>query len=296
MSGLCATVGLARLSPSNTVVFNYGGGTDSTGGIVLAVEAGVVPDVILWSDTGDERPLDNGMTRSEYLDLFDAWLVTHSAPKITRVQWIREDGSFRSIADDCERDRSLPSKAYGLAGCTSKWKQQPCDAWVHKYLGAGSNIERWLGYTAEDGRADKMYAERRADARSQLSLLNVGLAHSSNRRRKIDQWVWRAPMWEADLYRTDAAAAIVRAGLPPPGKSACWHCPSSKPHEVITLGRVAPELLERALLIERNADLRTVKGLGRDWSWNELVEDHRTGGPLFDRLVAPDVTCFCEDG
>jgi hypothetical protein len=259
----------------------------------MSIAAGVIPDAILWSDTGDERPLDNGMTRVAYLDLFDEWLVLNGAPKITRLQWIREDGTFLSIADVCERDRTLPSKAYGNAGCTSKWKQQPCDAWVREHFGNGPSVERWLGYTAEDGRADKMYAVK-ADPAEQRQL---GLFNTTDKpKRQRDAWIWRAPMWELDLYRSDAAAAIERAGLPLPGKSACWHCPSSKPHEIIKLREVAPALLDRALHIERTANLHTVKGLGRDWSWNDLIRDHDTGGPLFEQRAAPDVTCFCEDG
>ena len=35
--------------------------------------------------------------------------------------------------------------------------------------------------------------------------------------------------------RDDCVAAIARVGLPQPGKSACFFCPSSKKHEIITL-------------------------------------------------------------
>lgn len=283
--------GFTRLHPDNIVVMNIGGGTDSIGCTVLAIEACIIPDALIWADTGDERPLRNGMPRAEYLDIFDEWLARNGAPKLTRVRWIRKDGTFESLSDHCLRLHDLPSKVYDNAGCTSKWKQQPCDNWVRAHFGNGSNVERWLGFTAEDGRADRMYAKMRAADTPQLSLLDVGGKHKPSR----DNWIWRAPPWEADVYRQDAVEAIVRAGLPPADKSACFECPSSKPHEIIELRTTAPHMLDKALLIERNAELKAIVGLGRNWSWNELIKNHDTGGPLFEG-VGVEASCYCEDG
>lgn len=65
--------------------------------------------------------------------------------------------------------------------------------------------------------------------------------------------------------------AIRRHGLPQPGKSACFFCPSSKKHEVFDLAIRYPELAKRALAIEQNADLHSVKGLGRSYSWEDYL-------------------------
>lgn len=65
-------------------------------------------------------------------------------------------------------------------------------------------------------------------------------------------------------------AAIERAGLPNPGKSACFFCPASKKHEIRELAKLYPELADRAIAMEDNAALDTVKGLGRSFAWLTL--------------------------
>ena len=65
---------------------------------------------------------------------------------------------------------------------------------------------------------------------------------------------------------------IARHGLPQPGKSACFFCPSSKKPELVQLAVRHPELRDRAVAMEANAagNLKTVKGLGRRFSWTEF--------------------------
>jgi hypothetical protein len=67
-----------------------------------------------------------------------------------------------------------------------------------------------------------------------------------------------------------------------PIKSACWFCPASKKQEIVWLQEHHPDLLQRALEIERNAQgkLRSVKGLGRCFSWEEFLRQ-RDDLPLF---------------
>jgi hypothetical protein len=66
---------------------------------------------------------------------------------------------------------------------------------------------------------------------------------------------------------------IADAGLPVPVKSACFFCPASKKHEIVWLQEHHPELVERALAIERNAQAKvtSVKGLGRSFSWERYL-------------------------
>ena len=107
-------------------VLNYGLGTNSTALAIEATNRGIKFDIIISADTGDER-------KSSYRyasEVFEPWMTKHGQPPITWVQWIRKDGTFVSISQISLRRKELPSKAYGLAGCTSKWKQQPVD----KYL------------------------------------------------------------------------------------------------------------------------------------------------------------------
>ena len=61
------------------------------------------------------------------------------------------------------------------------------------------------------------------------------------------------------------------AGLPQPGKSYCFFCPSMKKQEILYLKEHYPDLFNRAATLEENAMpyLKTVKGLGRSYSWKE---------------------------
>jgi len=59
--------------------------------------------------------------------------------------------------------------------------------------------------------------------------------------------------------------------------------PGSKKHEIAWLQEHHPELLDRALRLERNpqAKLTSVKGLGRSYSWDSYVRQ-RMELPLFE--------------
>ena len=81
------------------------------------------------------------------------------------------------------------------------------------------------------------------------------------------------PLLSWGLNREKCKQIIVGAGLAVPVKSACFFCPASKKHEIAWLQEHHPELMERAIAIERNAQakLKTVKGLGRSFSWESFL-------------------------
>ena len=66
--------------------------------------------------------------------------------------------------------------------------------------------------------------------------------------------------------------------------------------EVLTLAAKHPELLARAVAMEQNADLTTVKGLGRHWSWEFLVKADADQMRLFSDAGTPEIACGCYDG
>ena len=53
--------------------------------------------------------------------------------------------------------------------------------------------------------------------------------------------------------------------------SSCFFCPSMRAEEIIDLRERYPDLFRRALALEDNAraNLKTVRGLGRNYSWKE---------------------------
>lgn len=268
------------------IVVNYGMGTNSTALLVEAVNRGILVDLIVAADTGDEfkRTYD-------YARMFSEWLVSRGQPAITFTRWERRDGSFVPISDISLRRKELPSKAYGLSGCTSKWKQQPVDKLlknnpaVRAAWARGELVERWIGYDVDEpARAERMLTKNPQPTRQRGGKIEI-----------VPSWRWRCPLVEWEMGRDECVATISAAGLTLPGKSACFHCPSTKKHEIDRMLREEPEMLARALEIEDAAratgELRTVKGLGRNFAWRDYIE-----GKAADACDTVDQECGCFDG
>lgn len=97
------------------------------------------------------------------------------------------------------------------------------------------------------------------------------------------------------MGRFDCVQAIINEGLILPPKSACTICPSMKPWEIVELYENEPKEFYDAIVLERNAqeNLITIKGLGRDYSWWDLivaykylklVQKHKSMGNVPDRI------------
>ena len=98
--------------------------------------------------------------------------------------------------------------------------------------------------------------------------------------------------------REDCVAAIQRAGLPLPGKSSCFFCPSMKKKEIRTLYHRHRDLYERAIAIEDGAkpNLVTVQGLGRSWAWRDFVTADLNQQAMCWMFPEDDLPCNCHDG
>ena len=107
------------------IIVNFGGGTNSTGLLVGALERGLRPDVVVFADTGSEMP-----HTYDHLTAVSAWLVSKGLAPIEVTRWVRKDGRFIALHDYCLEREELPSKAYGFSGCTTKWKHQPVVRWL----------------------------------------------------------------------------------------------------------------------------------------------------------------------
>ena len=79
-----------------------------------------------------------------------------------------------------------------------------------------------------------------------------------------------------------------------PPKSSCFFCPSMKDYEILELKKNNPDLLKRALEMEKNAELTAIKGLGRNWAWQDLVKYDNAQGDLFK--TPQETPCGCYDG
>jgi hypothetical protein len=254
-------------------VVSYGGGVNSTALLCLAVETGLRPDIIVFSDTGSEMPHTYG-----YLETMEVWLDKHGLPPLQVIRWIRVQGELRGqflpLHEWCEQNHTVPSRAFGFSGCTSKWKQQPIDQYIVRHPlvveahARGERVERWLGYDYGEARRVSKLAAKTEDPHL---------------------WQWRAPLAEARIDRAGCLALLADHGLPDPGKSSCWMCPSMTKRDIDELGRRYPELLDRALQMEARADMRSRKGLGGRLNWGEYVRTRRGQDP-------DPRPCGCHDG
>jgi hypothetical protein len=253
---------------SRIVVAAYGGGTNSTAMLIECARRHERVDLIMFADTGGERP-----HTYEYVHRFSDWLVANEMPPIT---WVRHNGMDESLEHNCLRIKSLPSLAYGYKKCSLKFKIQPqekyCNNWApaKDEWKAGRKIVKLIGFDADE-------------------------AHRAEKGEVIeDKYQRRYPLIEWDMGRDECISVIDEAGLCQPGKSSCFFCPATKPHEIRQLLAVYPDLAERALVIENNAKLISMKGLGRSFAWRDLLAQ----AELFDDGYAttPELSCDCYDG
>ncbi len=247
-------------------ILSFGGGTDSTAILCGWVERGLDPfDYILFADTGGERP-----HTYEHIERMQAWLTKHGLPHITIVRKVRRDGRIHTLEENCLEANMLPSLAYGFKGCSQKFKIAPQEKFVNNLPQAkalwksGKLIDKYIGYE---------FGERRRWMAAPI---------------EDEKYRYRYPLVEWQWSRPECLAAIQRMGLPLPGKSSCFFCPASTKPEIAQLKQQYPALFEKALAMEDNAKLKTVKGLGRRFSWRDYATT----------LEEPDVVpCIsCADG
>lgn len=156
-------------------------------------------------------------------------------------------------------------------------------------LRQGRRVVRAIGFEAGEERRTFAHVVKAIglDA-SEQHRLTWARTDPKGKRLSRDAWldrhyfVYWYPLLEWGYDREACKRIIAEAGLPVPPKSACFYCPASKKPEIDWLQEHHPELLERALKIERNAQakLKSVKGLGRSYSWASYL-DRRVNLPLF---------------
>jgi len=241
------------------LVVAYGGGVNSTAMLVEMHKRGIMPGVILFSDTGGERPETYAAVQT-----VSDWCVAHGMPAIAicKHHGGREIGD-ESLEAECLRSKRLPSIAYGFKSCSEKWKQRPFEAWL-KASGV-TEYRKAIGFDAGE--------ERRAASND-------------------DHWY---PLIEWNLWREDCETICRSEGLPT-AKSSCFFCPSMKKHEIFALKKKYPDLAARALAMEAQAELITVKGLGRNYAWRELLKNDEDQLKLFSDAGTPEIPCGCYDG
>ena len=189
--------------------------------------------------------------RPETINIADKWLKDRGYDGVTIVSSEKTLG--RRIA---LKEKPCRLSLMDLKPVHKGFKLQPQNKWANNYepfkeiWNNGGKVTKFIGYDAGE--------ERRAD-------------NAKKYNREDKKYDFRYPLIEWDIDREKCIEIIVSEGLEKPGKSSCFFCPNMRKLEIVFLKKKSPDLYERAIQIERNADLRTVKGLGRNYSWENLL-------------------------
>lgn len=247
----------------------YGFGTNSTAMLCGLKDRNIKPDMILAADTGAEMPHSYAMLETMQAKVREWWGMEIQVVKKLRA------GIFEGIDGECMRGHKLPALAYGSRACSVKYKQQPQNQVIRAEMKKRGikTARRAIGFDANEAHRIKPSTQKWA----------------VNWYPLVD-WQWG---------RAECIASICRHGLPQPGKSACYFCPAMKRSEVVRLKAEHPDLLNRALEIERRSQKtnRTNRGLGGEnnkWAdW--LAMDDAQAKMLLD-IEPHETPCGCIDG
>lgn len=239
--------------PKHLHIASAGMGVNTVAYIILCTELRIIFDLILFADPGKENP-----KTYEYIPILNKWLLNHGQPEITIVYNVNKHGEFIGLYNDCVNNKMLPSIAYGFKSCSQKWKRAPQDKFLNNYsptqsLWANDGVViKYLGYDADE-------------------------SHRTLKDFSDKKYKYCYKLVEHNMGRFECVQIIIDAGLPLPPKSSCTFCPSMKPWEIVELYETERKEFYDAIQMERNAkdNLSTVKGLGRDFSWWDLIVAYR---------------------
>jgi len=258
------------MSTPRLLAVAFGGGVNSTAMLVEMFRRGVTPDIITFADTGGERHETYAA-----VDQVSSWCNERFGIEVTVVRKVRATGEVLTLEQNCLEAGMLPSLAYGFKSCSQKYKIQPQDKLMNHLPKA---IEAW--------------------SRGEKVMKAIGYDASEERRAKIkedEKYAFWYPLIEWGIYREDCVAICKSEGLPT-AKSSCFFCPAMKKREIVDLAKDHPALFDRAVAMERNAKLTSIKGLGRSFSWEEFMTGERNHQDLFSDAGTPEIPCGCYDG
>lgn len=94
--------------PNCPLIVAYGLGVDSTAMLVEFAHRGIRPDMILFADTGGEKP-----ETYQYMDVFRPFLAKVGFPRVMVVRYQPKRAKYTTLEQQCLHTGTLPSLAYG---------------------------------------------------------------------------------------------------------------------------------------------------------------------------------------
>jgi hypothetical protein len=255
------TINHGTMEDEKPKIVCFGCGVDSVANILLMQKKRIKPDHIIFADTGGEKK-----QTYEYLEYFNEYLKSIDYPQIVTVRYKTKDGKVLTLQEDIMNNKTSPGIVFGYKSCSEKFKIRPVEKYIKHVLGISSWIN-YVGFNHDE--------KRRMRENDNKNVENVFL------------------LIENQITRKGCIELIKESGLRVPIKSACFFCPSSKKWEVLNLSGEEKAEVKK---IEANAtNVMEVKGLGRSYSWTELIEMDESQFSLLDDLELTDRPCECVD-
>jgi hypothetical protein len=251
------------LNDSRPLILNWGAGVDSTAMACGLRERQIIPDLVIFADTGGEKEATYEWVR-RFPEIMRSW----GFPEIVTVRYSPVRATYDNLYDNCWQNRTLPSLAFGYGKCSLKFKGSVMDNWIRGVSRGKNKKDPWAPYAAAA-----------AEGIKPTKLIGYDAGPKDSRRKvshhEDEHWFFRYPLREWDWDRKACVEVIRRHGMAVPAKSSCTYCPAMKPHELVDLFDTEPDKFLQAMQMEARAlpGLEKVEGLWR----NTRKGDGRSG-------------------
>ncbi|MCP3876873.1 MAG: phosphoadenosine phosphosulfate reductase [Sulfitobacter sp.] len=228
------------------MIVSFGAGVQSTALLVLAARGEIPHRTFVFANVGEH---------AEHPDTLDYYRRHHrpfaeaNGIELVETWWTDRKGKRRDLYDDLVNgsDRSIPipvrwsTGAFGHRQCTVRYKIEV--------------VNRWM-------RARGATKETPATVGIGFSTDEIERARTPGVDPRHPERVVEYPLLDLGLSRADCYSVIAGAGLPTPGRSACWFCPYLPTAAWRETRSTRPDLWEKAIALEEMLTARSL-ALGR---------------------------------
>ncbi len=213
--------------------FSYGGGWQSTAALVLAAEGEIDFPTFLFANVGDDSEHPDTLRYVREIAMPYALANGIELVELHRRGRFSAETLLENMTRHNEKTGAhiiplfLSSGKPGMRSCTSNFKIRRIAAWQRAH--GASKTDR--------------------------AITGLGISLDEFQRARTDSGIaWQTltyPLIDLRLTRQDCGNIITRAGLPIPGKSACWFCPFHNITGWRNMRRDTPELFDKAVALEK---------------------------------------------
>lgn len=260
-------------------IFSSGWGTQSVAALVLQSQ-GKLPkpyDAFVFANVGEDS--ENPETLTYYREHVVSFAAKHNIEIVERqkVYKGKPDTVYQATLRD---DRSIPipivfpDRGFGNRTCTQDHKILV----VQKYAKEtkASHIELGLGFTRDE--LSRMFKKYPGWHNHSFSRNKKG---KWKRGKKLPFWqLYEFPLVALGLSRLQCIEIVIKAGLPPPPKSACWFCPFTSRSVWIDRKRSASPIFPAAVQFQSDVNKKYAAIREGSPHKSSFVALHRDGIPL----------------